>query len=56
MEDFEDLVRRVIKEMFLQDEIEIITDIKEDYDGKIIETVVKMDGKEVFINEERLYS
>ena len=54
MEDFEDLVRKVIKEMFEQEEIEIITGIKEDYDGKVIETIVKMDGKEVFKSEESI--
>lgn len=55
MENIEELIKQTIKEMFEQGDIEIITNISEDYDGKFIETVVNIDGVKVFRNEERLY-
>lgn len=53
--NFEEQLKKALKEMFLSGDIEIRTDIGEDYGGKYIETVVDIGDVQVYRNEERLY-
>ena len=50
----EEVLKEMIKDMFINGEIEIKTNIEDDYDGKNIVTRVYIDNSKVYENEEIL--
>lgn len=52
--EFEDKLKEAIISLFERGELKVSTNLSSDYDGKLIETKVVIDGEEVYSKEERV--
>lgn len=53
--EFEDKLKESLVSLLERGALEISSSINTDYDGKLIETKIVLDGKEVYIKEERIF-
>jgi hypothetical protein len=47
-------LKELLKEMFIDGDFEIVTELKEDWDGKCIVTSVKIDGHTAYEHKEHI--